>query len=106
MEVKFFDKDLEVFVSNLEKNTIAKLLRTIDLLEQFSYKLTLPHSKKISNRLFELRIRGRIEIRIFYTFHNNRIILLHGFIKKTQKSPKRHLLQAKKKIKKLKLDAL
>ena len=106
MEIRFFDKDLEVFISNLEENTIAKLLRTIDLLEQFGYKLALPHSKKISNRLFELRIRGKIEVRIFYTFYAGGIVLLYGFIKKTQKSPKKYLLQAKKRISKLKFDIL
>jgi len=56
---------LEKFIQSLEKSTIAKTLRTIDLLEKFGYDLKFPHSKKIAKNLLELRIRGRQEIRIF-----------------------------------------
>ncbi len=49
MEIKFFDNLLEKFISNLEKPTIAKILRTIDLLESFGQQLTMPHSKKVDN---------------------------------------------------------
>ncbi|MBU1179983.1 type II toxin-antitoxin system RelE/ParE family toxin, partial [Patescibacteria group bacterium] len=45
--------------------------------------LTLPHAKKVDKSIFELRIRGRQEARIFYAFHKNEIILLHGFVKKS-----------------------
>jgi len=66
-------------------------LRSIDLLERFGCDLQMPHSKKIKNNLFELRIRGQQEVRIFYTFHQQQIILLHGFIKKSQKILKKEL---------------
>jgi phage-related protein len=69
------------------------------LLEKFNFKLDLPHSKKISNRLFEIRIRGKQEIRIFYTFQKSEIILLHGFIKKSQKIPKKEINIAIQKLK-------
>lgn len=94
MKIIFFDNNLEKFISNLKKETIAKAIRTIDLLEKFGNKLGLPHSKKINKDLFELRIRGKTEVRIFYTYHNLSIILLCGFIKKSQKIPKKNLKQA------------
>jgi len=72
MEI-FIDKNVEKFISRLESSTIAKILRTIDLLEYFNYKLGLPHSKKIKANFFELRIRGIQEIRIFYTFKQEKI---------------------------------
>ena len=80
---------------------MAKTLRTIDLLEKFGNKLTLPHSKKISGGLFELRMRGRQEVRIFYCFHKNTIYLLHGFIKKFQRIPNKELRLAQAKYKAL-----
>lgn len=98
MEINFFDNKIEDFIKKLEKPTIAKVLRTIDLLEHFGQKLGMPHSKNISPKLFELRIRGQQEIRLFYTFHTNSAIILHGFIKKSQKSPPRELLIAKQKL--------
>ena len=99
MKIRIFDNSLEKFIQSLEKSTIAKVLRVIDLLEKFNFKLDLPHSKKISNRLFELRIRGKQEIRIFYTFHKSEIILLSGFIKKSQKIPKKEINIAIQKLK-------
>lgn len=101
MEIKFFDDALEKFIEDLESPTIAKVLRTIDLLEKFGNALGLPHSKKISPRLFELRIRGKQEVRILYTFNMNAIVLLHGFIKKTDRILKKELEVAHKKIKAL-----
>jgi len=96
MEIRIFDSDLEKLIKNLEKPTIAKVLRTFDLLEKFNFNLKEPHSKKVARNLFELRIRGEQEVRIFYTFHKSQIILLRGFIKKTQKIPKREIKMALK----------
>lgn len=95
--------NIEKFISALEKPTLAKVLRTIDLLEKFGRKLGMPHSKKISSNIFELRTRGHQETRIFYCFHNGAAYLLHGFIKKTQKTPKKELDAAKNKFTRLTL---
>lgn len=101
MEIVFIDNDLEKFIASLEKSTVAKVLRTIDLLERFGNKLSLPHSKKVAERLFELRTHGAQEIRIFYTFHNNSAVLLSGFKKKTQRAPRKMIKLALEKIKSL-----
>lgn len=92
------DNAVEKFILSLPKNTIAKVLRTIDLLEQFGHLLGMPHSKKIAKNLFELRVRGQQEVRIFYSFHENSAILLHGFVKKSQKIPTKELRQAIQKL--------
>ncbi|MDA2922549.1 type II toxin-antitoxin system RelE/ParE family toxin [Patescibacteria group bacterium AH-259-L07] len=94
----YIDKDVEKFITSLGKSTIAKVLRTIDLLELFGRQLGLPHSKKVRSDLFELRIRGQQEVRIFYAFQKGEIILLRGFIKKTQKTPQRELNTVIKKL--------
>src|SRR3989338_6496176 len=95
MKIKFFKKRLEDFITSLEKPAVAKILRTLDLLEIFGHELGMPHSRKISNNLFELRIRGTQEIRIFYTFHKNEAILLHGFLKKTEQTQQKEIAIAK-----------
>ncbi len=86
--------EVEKFVETLDKRTVAKVLRTIDLLEQFGNRLGLPHSKSFGRGLFELRIRGQQEIRLFYAFHKDAISLLSGFVKKTQQTPARELQKA------------
>ncbi len=98
MKIKIFDNSLEKFIGKLEKPTIAKVLHTVDLLEQFGCNLQMPHSKKIKNNFFELRVRGQQEVRIFYTFHQQQIILLHGFVKKSQKTPKKEIELALQKL--------
>ena len=97
MGIRIFDDSLEKFIHSLEKSTIAKVLRTTDLLEAFGSRLGMPHSKKVGANLFELRVRGNQEVRIFYTFQKTSIILLHGFVKKSQRTPPRELQVAFKK---------
>lgn len=98
MEVIFFDNGVEIFLSRLQKPTIAKALRTIDLLEQFGNQLGMPHSKYLGNNLFELRIRGKENVRFTYAFRHNKAIILHGFIKKTQKTPSREMAKSQNKL--------
>ena len=63
MNIQFYDKEVECFIRSLQKPTIAKALRMLDLLERFGYKLGMPHSKQITAGLFELRVRGMQEVR-------------------------------------------
>lgn len=97
----FLNKGAEDLIRSLEKSTIAKVVRVIDLLEKFSYRLGLPHAKKIGTNLFELRVRGQQEVRLFYTFKKEIIIVLHGFIKKSEAIPKKEIEQANRKLKDL-----
>ncbi|MEA2112778.1 MAG: type II toxin-antitoxin system RelE/ParE family toxin [Patescibacteria group bacterium] len=99
--ILFVDDSINKFITKLEKGSIAKVLKTIDLLEKFNFKLGLPHSKKIDKKLFELRVYGRQKIRIFYIFQGEDIILLHIFIKKTTKIPARELKVINTKLQKL-----
>ena len=100
-KIIFFDNSIEKFILKLEKETIAKILKTIDLLEKFGSRLELPHSRKVDKNLFELRIYGHQKIRIFYTFSNKAIVLLHIFLKKTSQTPKKELKTANLKMKRL-----
>src|SRR3990167_6547044 len=97
MEISL-NQEAEDFTGSLEKITIAKVLRTIGLLERFGHNLGLPHSRALGNGLFELRVRGQQEVRIFYTFHNQATLLLHGFIKKSRRTPSQEIRNARGKI--------
>lgn len=98
MNIRFLDAQLGKFIQSLDEETIAKVLRTIDLLEMFGHKLTLPHSKKVHSDIFELRVRGKQEVRIFYTFHKNEAVLLHGFVKKSKRIPNKEMHTAVQKL--------
>ncbi len=93
--------EVETFIKWLDRHTIAKVLRTIDLLERFGNKLGLPHSKSFGQGLFELRVRGQQEVRVFYAFHKSVAVLLTGFVKKSQQTPGRELLKARERMRDL-----
>jgi len=86
---------VKTLIEGLTEKEIAKVIRTIELLEEFENKLGMPHSKHVDDGLLELRIRGKREIRIFYCFNKTKAVLLHAFIKKTQKTPEKELNKAK-----------
>ena len=98
MRVQFFNSQLEDFIAHLEKPTIAKTVRMISFLERFGHQLGMPHSKCIGDRLFELRIRGDQEIRIFYTFYNNSAMLLYAYVKKSQSIPSKVLATVRQRL--------
>ena len=98
MKIEIFNDSVEKFIRSLEKDTIARVIHTIELLEKFGNKLGLPHSKMVSRGIFELRIHSSQNVRIFYAFSKNKAILLHGFIKKTSKIPKKEIDTAIKRL--------
>lgn len=77
------------FLDSLTAKMRAKAIGSLELLEEFGNQLKEPHSKYLSDGIFELRIKFASDIsRIFYFFVvNNKIVLTNGFVKKTQKTP-------------------
>jgi len=90
-ESKRGEKFVEEFIKSREPQVIAKISHHIDLLEQHGPFLGMLHVKKLISDLYELRIRGKHEIRIIYTFKNKNIYLLHAFKKQTQKTPHKEI---------------
>ncbi|MBI2086154.1 type II toxin-antitoxin system RelE/ParE family toxin [Candidatus Daviesbacteria bacterium] len=79
------------FVENQDKTTYMKLIHAIELLENGGPYLKPPYIKKLQDKLYELRISGKVAIRIFYTIINGEYYLLHAFKKKSQKTPSKEL---------------
>lgn len=74
----------------------AKITHLIDLLEKHGSMLGMPHAKKLTTNLYELRVRGKEEMRIVYGFKQQTIYLLHAFKKQKQKTPHKDLETAVK----------
>ena len=65
-----------------------------------------PHTKAFRDGLFELRLKGAEGIaRVFFcTMIGKRIVILHSFIKKTDRTPKRELDVAQTRLKEIKYE--
>ncbi len=63
-----------------------------------------PHTEAFGGGLFELRLRGQEGIaRVFFcTLAGRRIVMLHSFIKKTQRTPPREIRIAEARMKEVK----
>ena len=60
---------------------------------EFAWPIGMPEVRSLGNGLWEVRSRltgGRIA-RVIFCVDDSRMVLLHGFIKKTQKTPKKDL---------------
>lgn len=81
-----------------DKKLKAKILKDIELLQQFGMRLPMPHARYIESGIWELRTKqsNNISRILYFTYEGNNIILLNGFIKKTQKTPKKEIERAKK----------
>jgi len=89
------------FLWSLPTSQKAKIYRIFTLLETYGLSSIIPHTKKvIGTPLWEIRILGRDNIRILYgTVNYDQILVLHGFIKKKQKTPDKELRLASQRYK-------
>ncbi len=80
---------VEDFIKSLNVRTRQKFFSMVELLEDFGKRLPEPHAKYMGDDIYELRFRGQEgHMRVLYFFyHENTIILVNGFVKKTGKIP-------------------
>ena len=89
------------FIEEQDKIIRTKIGLSIRLLINNGPYLKPPYIKKLQSKLYELRISGKVEIRIFYTIFKNEYYLLHAFKKKSQKIPAKELRVALDRIREL-----
>ena len=89
------------FMMEQDKPTRAKLTSAIELLETDGPYLKPPYIKKLQNKLYELRISGKVAIRVLYTIKDGEYYLLHAFKKKSQKTPTKELKTALDRMKEI-----
>jgi len=71
----------------MPRGILARYLRYVELMENHGADLRAPHSEAMGGGLFELRPKAAEGIgRVLYcTVRGATIIILHSFVKKTQK---------------------
>lgn len=87
------------FVSAKDRETIGEDIKTV----QFGWPMGMPMVRKLASDLWEIRSdisSGRIA-RVLFTVKEDLIVLLHGFIKKEQKTKREDLEIARKRLSQL-----
>lgn len=104
--IRYFNDALWEEINSLPSTLLARYLKVTDLMIKMGPNLGSPHTKALGKGLFELRLKGKEGIaRVFYcTMIENEIYMLHCFIKKSQKTPKKELDLGKKRMMEVKYD--
>jgi phage-related protein len=82
----------------------ARFLRIADLLESFGpNNVGMPHVRHLDGRLWEMRMKGRdgIARAVYVARTGKQLVVLHVFVKKTQKTPRRALTTARARLERL-----
>lgn len=99
----YYNNRVEKDILNLPIELLSEFLGLQEMMEIKEPSLGMPFTRAMGNGLFEMRIRDKDNIaRIFYaTVIAEEIVILHNFIKKTQKTPVHELKLAKKRLKEI-----
>ena len=83
--------------SKTDRINREKILAYIGALQKYGTRIGKPYVKHINDEIWELRpLNNRI---FFFYWKNNRFVLLHHFIKKTQKTPVKEIIKAQNNLK-------
>ena len=101
-EVIFYEKEngdcpVEDFLLSLDMKMKAKMVGLLELLEEYGNQLREPYSKHLDDGIFEIRAKqgNNISRTLYFFTFGRKIILTNGFVKKTQKTPRKYINYAK-----------
>ena len=97
-QIELYERDdggcpVEDFLNGLDKRSRAKVLGLIQFLADQGPTLPFPYSSQVRGKIRELRTQyGRENLRVLYFGTSAREwVLLHGFTKRTPKTPERDI---------------
>jgi len=100
--VELLDKRVERELDALAIDIRQRFLRIVELVELHGVAaMREPHIKHLEGKLWEMRMKGKdgIARAIYVTAERERVVVLHAFSKKTQKTPARALEVARTRAK-------
>ena len=100
-KIEFYNNKVEKEIYDFPVKIQAKLIDIMDMMIKLGPNLGTPYTKLVKSGLFEIRAKAKEGIgRSFFCYKKGKvIIILHSFIKKTQKTPKKELDIALKRMK-------
>lgn len=104
-KIRFYSDKVEKETLEFPAGILANFLHVAEMIEEFGSALGKPYTAPMGDGLFEIRAKGKEGIgrSLYCTVAGREIVILNSFIKKTQKTPKKELDLAKKRMKEVKL---
>jgi phage-related protein len=102
-EIIYYSEDLQQRILDFPAGIQARYIHLTERMA-FGPNLGMPHTRALGDGLFELRMKSKEGIgRVFFcTLRDQRIMMLHAFIKKSAKTPARELRTARARLKEVK----
>jgi phage-related protein len=102
--ITYYDDSVQEKIFEMPSGFLGRYLRYTDRMEVYGPDLGMPHTRAMGDGLFELRLKAAEGIaRVFYcTMVSRKIVMLHQFIKKSDKTPPRELETAQRRMKEYK----
>jgi phage-related protein len=102
-EIKYYSEGVQTQIFELPDTLAARYIVLTRRMLAIGPNLGEPHTKAMGGGLFELRLKGAEGIaRVFYcTLIGKRIVMLHSFVKKSQRTPKHELEVAQSRLKEI-----
>lgn len=102
--ISYYNESVKKDARSLHISIKAKFEAIMDKMSENGPNLGLPFTKAMGQGLFEIRAKGQAGIArgLFCTISKNMIVILHVFIKKTEKTPQKELELAIKRMKEVK----
>lgn len=99
--IEFYNASVMAEVEGWPAGINASFSRIAEQMVESGPNLGLPYTRPFGNGLFEIRAKGEEGIgrAFFCALIGRRIVILHGFIKKTQQTPPKELKTARKRLK-------
>lgn len=82
-------------IRSLPEKDNSEIVQVVELFRDYGFQLTIHDLKKLTRNLWELRVN---RYRLLFGMVNNEVIIVHIFLKKTQKTPKKEIELAKRRL--------
>lgn len=100
--VEFLDEGVEAALDALPRDIRARFERIVHLIENHGLeRMHEPYVKHLEGPVWEMRMKGRdgIARAAYVTATGQRVVVVHVFVKKTQKTPRREIETALRRAK-------
>ena len=102
-KIEYFSDTVQREILALPSGLLARYIHLTDRMIGFGPNLGAPHTRAMNKGLFELRLKAAEGIaRVFFcTVIGRKIVVLHQFVKKSEKTPNREIRIARSRMKEI-----